>query len=98
MQSVVENLHCQRPINEDTLVASVVEVNHNFDGVLKFSAIDRYWLMVLDLIEENKGGNDLVEIKCGSLTKPLIGNQLPLTDVYSLRGVKLVADFDEEMN
>ena len=96
IQSVVENMHRQRPMNEDALARTVMEAYEAFDGTTKLAAIARRWELVLDLIIENKGGNDLVETKRGSLTKSLSGKQLPLSDIYSMRGEDLEGEFNDE--
>ena len=84
IQSVVEKLHCQRLMNEDALADTVEEAFLAFDGYTKLAAIARRWELVLDLILDDGGGNDLVETKRGQLTKPLIGSVLLRADVYSM--------------
>jgi hypothetical protein len=86
IQSVVEQLHRHRAMNENALAETVMEAFDTFDGALKLGAIGRRWLTVLDLIEEDDGGNNLIESRRGKLTRPLIGDKLPPADVYSLRG------------
>ena len=84
IQSVVEKLHRQRVMNEDALADTIEEAFDNFDGYTKLAAIARRWELVLDLILDDDGGNDLVETKRGVLTKPLVGTVLPRADVYSM--------------
>jgi hypothetical protein len=88
IQNVVEKLHRQRPMNNDALADSVFEAFDLFDSRTKLAAIARRWETVLDLIEEDKGGNDLVESQRGSLTKSLLGKRLPLSDIYALSAAK----------
>ena len=61
IQSVVEELHHQRLMNEDALADTVMQAFEEFDGKTKLAAIAVRWELVLDLILEDKGGNDLVK-------------------------------------
>jgi hypothetical protein len=85
IQHVVERLHRNRVMNERALSDTVLEAFDRFDGFMKLGAIARRWELVLDLILEDDGGNNLVETKRGVLTKPLIGNVLPREDIYALQ-------------
>ena len=84
IQSVVEEMHRQRMMNENALADTVMQAFDEFDGATKLAAIARRWELVLDLIIEDDGGNDLVETKRGSLTKTLLGQRLPNSDVYNM--------------
>jgi hypothetical protein len=81
IQSVVEKLHRQRLMDEDALANTIKEAFVAFDGYTKLDGITRRWELVLDLILDDSGGNDLVEIKRGVLTKPLIGSVLLQADI-----------------
>ena len=88
IQSVVEKLHRQRPMNNDALADTVFQAFDEFDGYTKLAAIGTRWKTVLDLIIDDKGGNDLVETRRGALTKTLVGKKLPLSDVYALEAAR----------
>ena len=51
---------------------------------------------MLDLITEDKGGNDLVETKRGTLTKTLNGKRLPNSDIYNQERIPLVVDDSDD--
>ena len=82
IQSVVEKLHRQRVMNKDSLANKVEEVFFKFEGYTMLAAIAFWWELVLDLILDDQGGNDLVETKQGTLKKSLIGTVLLQVDVY----------------
>ena len=84
IQSVVEKLHRTRVMNEKALAETVLQAFDEFDGYTKLAAIARRWELVLDLILDDDGGNNLVETKRGMLTKTLVGNVLPRADVYAM--------------
>ena len=71
-------------MNEKALASTVLEAFDEFDGYTKLAVIAGRWELVLDLILEDHGGNNLVETKRGMLTKPLVGDVLPLADVYAM--------------
>ena len=96
IQSVVEELHRQRLMNEDALADTVMQAFEEFDGNTKLAAINARWELVLDLIIEDKGGNDLVETKRGTLTKTLKGKRLPNSDIYNQERIPLVVDDSDE--
>jgi hypothetical protein len=85
LQHVVETLHRNRVMNESALAETVLEAFDKFDGYQKLGAIARRWELVLDLILDDDGGNNLVETKRGMLTKPLIGDVLPREDIYAMQ-------------
>jgi hypothetical protein len=85
IQHVVEQLHCNHVMNERVLSETVLEAFDKFDGYTKLGAIARRWELVLDLILDDDGDNNLVEHKHGMLTKPLIGNVLPQEDLYIIK-------------
>ena len=84
IQSEVEELHQQRLMNEDALAESVIQAFDEFDRYTKLAAIASRWELVLDLIEEGKGGNELVESRRGTLTKTLKGKRIPRSDTYNM--------------
>ena len=84
IQSVVEKLHRNWVMNEKALSDIIFQAFEEFDGCTKLAAIAQRWELVLDLILDDNGGNDLVETKRGSLTKLLIGSVLLCADVYSM--------------
>ena len=88
IQSEVEYLHRHRMMNEDALAASVMQAFDEFDGYTKLEAIAKRWELVLDLIQEGKGGNELVETNRGTLTKTLRGKRLPNSDIYNMENLK----------
>ena len=96
IQSVVEELHRQRLMNEDALADTVMQAFEEFDGPTKLAAIAARWELVLDLILEDKGGNDLVETKRGTLTKTLNGKRLPNSDIYNQERIPLVVDDSDD--
>jgi hypothetical protein len=96
IQSVVEELHRQRLMNENALAATVVQAFDEFDGHTKLAAIAARWELVLDLIIEDNGGNDLVETKRGTLTKTLLGKRLPNSDLYNQERKPLELDDSDD--
>jgi hypothetical protein len=99
IQSVVEELHRQRLMNENALADTVMQAFADFDGKTKLAAIAARWELVLDLILEDNGGNDLVETKRGTLTKTLLGKRLPISDVHNQERKPLeVEDSDDDDN
>ena len=98
IQSVVEELHRQRLMNENALADTVMQAFEEFDGHTKLAVIAARWELVLDLIIEGKGGNDLVKTKRGTLTKTLLGKRLPNSDIYNQERAPLdVDDSDDEL-
>ena len=61
LQSKVEYLHKQRRMDSDSLALSVREAFNSIDGYTTLANIAKRWEVVLDLILEGKGSNDLVE-------------------------------------
>jgi hypothetical protein len=89
IQNVVEKLHRGRVMKEDALAETVLEAFQKFDGITKLAAIARRWELVLDLILDDNGGNDLVESKQRVLTKPLVGRVLPWLDIYAMEAERI---------
>ena len=68
------------------------------DRLSKLAAIAAHWELVLDLIIEGKGGNDLIETKRGTLPKTLLGKRPPNSDINNQQREPLVIDdSDNEM-
>ena len=105
IQHVVEIKHKQLLMNENCLAKTVFDAFEAFDGYTKLAAIAKRWELVLDLILDDDGGNDLVETKRGNLTKSLLGRNLPNCDVYNMDrsngdvGIyEIYTDSEDEMN
>ena len=66
LQNVVEKLHFCKRMETTALCGTVVEAWKSLQPIKLLNIYSR-WLLVLDLIIEDKGGNRLVETKRGKL-------------------------------
>ena len=72
-------------MNEDLLASNtttIQEALEEFDGSTKLTTIACSWELVLDLIMDDKGGINLMEMKLRSFIKLLVGSVLPCADMY----------------
>ena len=67
----------------------MIQAFDEFDGYNKLEAIAKRRELVLDLIQEAKGGNELVEMNRDTLTKTLRGKRLPNSDIYNMENLKM---------
>ena len=66
LQNVVEKLHFRKRMETTALCGTVVEAWKSLQPIKLLNVYNR-WLLVLDLIIEDNGGNRLVETKRGKL-------------------------------
>ena len=66
LQNVVEKLHFRKRMETKALCSTVVEAWKSLQPIKLLNIYSR-WLLVLDLIIKDKGGNRLVETKRGKL-------------------------------
>ena len=66
LQNVVEKLHFRKRMETKALCSTVVDAWKSTQPIKLLNIYSR-WLLVLDLIIEDKGGNRLVEMKRGKL-------------------------------
>ena len=81
IQHVAEEKHWHRMMNTNALAQTVVEAFADFDGSVELAVIADRWELVLDLIIDDAGNNNLIETKHGMLTKSLLGKRLPNSDL-----------------
>ena len=99
IQSVVEELHHQRMMKLNALADTVMQAFEEFERATKLAVIAARWELVLDLIIEDNGGNDLVETRRGTLTKMLLGKRLPISNVFNQeRKLLVVEDSSDDDN
>ena len=89
LQSLVEYLHRNRRMNEDSLSRTIEQAWGLVDGYTKFKSVVERWKKVLSLIILGKGGNSLVE-KCRGLQRSLDDITIPLAD-----GDEVLDDVDD---
>ena len=98
IQPVVEELHRPWLTNKNELANTAMQAFDEFDGQTKLAAIAAHRELVLDLIIKGKGGNYLVKMKRGMLTKTLLGKRLPNSDIYNQqRELLVIDDLEDEM-